>query len=87
MYYFFFFQDIIAICVSAGGYFCAATPLAVYAGEWSNTFVTIIMLNQHDRESPTVSLNSKPIASLNQISASSGATSVSIVTKPCKFSD
>ena len=26
------FQDIIAIAISAGGYFCAAIPLAVYAG-------------------------------------------------------
>ena len=27
-------QDIIAIGIAAGGYFCGAIPLAVYAGRW-----------------------------------------------------
>lgn len=29
-------QDIIAIGIAAGGYFCGAVPLAVYAGQWAN---------------------------------------------------
>ena len=29
-------QDIIAIGIAAGGYFCGALPLAVYAGQWDD---------------------------------------------------
>ena len=29
-------QDIIAIGIATGGYFCGAVPLAVYAGQWAN---------------------------------------------------
>ena len=32
----FFAQDIIAIGIAAGGYFCGALPMAVYAGQWGD---------------------------------------------------
>ena len=32
----FFPQDIIAIGIAAGGYFCGALPMAVYAGQWGD---------------------------------------------------
>ena len=32
----FILQDIIAIGIAAGGYFCGALPMAVYAGQWGN---------------------------------------------------
>lgn len=30
-------QDIIAIGIAAGGYFCGALPMAVYAGQWGDS--------------------------------------------------
>lgn len=29
-------QDIIAIGIAAGGYFCGALPMAIYAGQWGD---------------------------------------------------